>query len=633
MLGQYTKDGVRHNLALSLMAALVVIGALFSAGTLDVPFFFLTSGIALLVGLWFLKGEHRMVHTNHWIGYAFVGLSTFAAWATISSLWAYTPGHAAMQGFAWILIVLLVVLGYVHAAYSQDGRFVYVATVVCISTGLAAYSIYLFANTNGVSSRLFFPFGLPNVNGGFFTVPFFLSLGMLLREFLMPKSNFRHQLIWAGCLVFLGAALVLTFSRASWIAVVGGLISLLLLIGFSTIKKLGFKNLLFFVGIGIIITGVSFFAYIPHRAPTENQGQWGSFFTRPGETKTTNNYVLRQMYVKDALSYVPNYFPFGAGGRSYEQVMRLHKENLEGWTVDPHNGPVRFLLEYGVFAIGLYFFVAVLLVYLLIATRSKRHEDVSLGNTVIIASTVAGVLAALVHSFVDVDWSYPQLVALCLLTMSVAVGFERRSEKGLYVIAPRFITTSKATVMISGVLIVGVLVSFTSLVILRQTKSNAAFGIVTHTQPHRLFYWIDPRIGVERGIGFMNAIMKGEESLVDDAEREFTLVERYSPFDSAPYFYLAELAYRRGDVESAITLYRKSIAYNKAGSYVERSRLLSLFVEHRMVADGISLAKENLSLYEPYTKSLMFLGDPSKDDINIHVAYWRNILATAPKVQ
>ncbi len=633
MLSEYSTEGVRYSVALSLMAVLVVMGTLFSGSAIDIPFFFLTSGVALLAGLWFLRGEYHTVHTNYWIGYAFVGLFTFAAWAVLSSLWAYIPGHAAMQGLAWILVVSLVVLGYIHAAYSQNGRLVYIATVVFVSAGLAAYSIYLFVNTNVVSARLFFPFGLPNVNGGFFIMPFFLSLGMVFREFLISKNNFRHQSIWAGCLVFLGTALVLTFSRASWVAVIGGLISFFLLIGLSTIKKIGFKKLLFFICVGVIITGLSFFAYIPHWAPTENQRQWVNFFVRPGETKTINNYVLRQMYTKDALSYVPSYFPFGAGGRSYEQVMRLHKENLEGWTVDPHNGPVRFLLEYGIFVLGLYFFVGVLLVYLFIAVRSRRDEDALLGDKVIVGSVLAGALAVLAHSCVDVDWSYPQLVALCLLTMSVTVGFEGRNENGLYVVIPRFMMASKVVIVISGVLIAGVFVSFTSLVVLRQTKSNVASGMVAHTQPPYLFYWMDPRIGVERGVGFMNAIMRGDESFIDDAEREFALVEKYSPFDSAPYFYLAELALRRGDVQSAVALYRKSISYNKAGSYIERSRLLSLFVDRHMVIEGISLAKENLSLYEPYTKSLMFPGDPSKDDISMHVAYWQNILATAPKVQ
>lgn len=630
---------IGEKLVAPLVTVFLMFGSLFSRGIHDTPFFFICSFFMIAICTFFLISKKDLWKVSLFVWCSFVALWLFIGWTTLSVIWAYIPGHAFLRAIGWIFIGCVAVGAYGFGVRVQHGWLYVFRTIVFASTLVALHGLYLFASSNYPGARLFFPFGLPNVNAGWLIIPLFISIGLVCVEFLkLQEVSLVRRILSISASVVLMATFILTFSRAAWLMALFGIAVSSILAGRSFWKKSWQTVLFVSVTIGMMALLLSTVAYMPHRSDVSSQ--WASVLVRNGETKNSNAYTLRLGYMTDAFSFAQQYFPIGAGGQSYEQVMRVHKTDLNAWTTDPHNNYLRLVVEYGIFAIGFFVFLMAMLSYFVrgINTQDEDRSSTMVPPRGFNALIAGGLIASMGHAAMDVNWSYLPVVALHLWTLSFGVGYMSRvfNEKKVYTLVPSILYKKSVQVLTTtllGVLAIGSSCTLFLVNELRVTGGDSLFKSNNESPGiFRVLYWLDPRIGVEKGIGLMNRIMQGETSLVGSATTEFLLVTRYAPFDSAPYFYLAELAYKGGNVSHAIDLYQQSIEYNKAGSYIERSRLLSLFVEQGMVQDAVTLAKSGLDIYQPYLQSPFSVGDPSRYDIEEHARYWEIIINTAPSV-
>ncbi len=177
----------------------------------------------------------------------------------------------------------------------------------------------------------------PNILGGYLVIIFLIALNYLAKYFESENKYFVYSY-----LLFIGSALMLTFSRSALIALVVGLV-------IWSFNNRHVKNI--WKNMGVIIIGLCLVLV----------SLWPLYFNR----LTNNNYLENKSVAERAEGYstfwpaVENNFIFGLGFSGYQTQLIQNNPNLSGYEIQPvHNAGLFLLAQIG--------FIGVLLFLLLV---------------------------------------------------------------------------------------------------------------------------------------------------------------------------------------------------------------------------------------------------------------------------
>lgn len=459
-------------------------------------------------------------------------------------------GHAFSSIYPWVsmqhalnIALAAVILGWAYRIFltqsdqAWSGAFLSVCGIAVVQLAVAMYE------------RIFD--GSLRPRGTFDNTNFFAEYmavaGVLcLSRFLAKgeRSGIRITSA-AGAVLFLGAALALSASRAMFIALVPA-VGLLLLLRF------GWKR----GGVFLLAGGIPALAFLGYQAVGR--------FTSPDPY----NYTRLVMWKSAVRIFRSN--PFGVGLGGYKYYWFGTQSPVEGafakygkYATTAHNEFLEVLTGLG--AVGLVLFLLILLVPLCLAARGFRGIDE--GRKWAVAGVAGGLLVSGIHAMVDFNFHEIGLVALDAILLGALLAWLPHGHSCFRVPVPPWL---KRLGVVAAILLLA-------------ASTATLAGKTAH------------RMGVSR-------LQRGD---VPGAERMFRTAIRVDPFcDTYPdamaalghRMYLAEVRGGNPDIVRAESLLTEAIRWEaksvslSSRDFQKTSRLSRLFVERY----GVTRRREDL---------------------------------------
>jgi len=301
--------------------------------------------------------------------------------------------------------------------------------VIIMGTLMGAYGIFQyfgidfeFWTGNVGRGQVFGLFGNVNYFAEFLILPLSLSIGLL---FTYRKAYNRFLLFFA--VIIMGAALFLTFTRGSYLAIALTIPVLLFVFLKSTTEKAEkkyYKKLLLYFLL-LIIIGLSII-YIPHPFNRKNTplGQLRSRVTI--SSLTSGSSILRRVAIwKFTWMMIEDNLLLGSGLGTYDYLSLKYQAEFfaednnrdrypHGFAVQTHNEYLQMWSELGI--IGLLFFLGILFIYY----RNVLYyiHQVNDKQKALIISLAGGVTAILI----DAIFGFPLQLAASLSLFWIFIG-------------------------------------------------------------------------------------------------------------------------------------------------------------------------------------------------------------------
>ncbi len=288
---------------------------------------------------------------------------------------------------------------------------IYVATTVFIAADAFLQFFWLgydvFRSRAMVRDGATAAFSHPNSLAGYcvIAVPVFLALCFL------PFKNRGHRFVLIFLLGLVSGALILTFSRAGWLAALwGGLVFL-----FFRDKR---------ILAGVVLTAVLFSLCFVRFSPLEVRKRTR---TRP---EIVREDIRWRVHVWEAsLSLVKEKPLFGQGLNTYMDVVQRTRAGQD--PIYAHNCFVQVLVETGLLGLGGFLWILVSLARAAFQTGRRVYpvkEDQAL--LIIMLGAFSGLMAFLVHSFFDVHFYSLQLSVYFWLIAGILMSIIRVLHAG-----------------------------------------------------------------------------------------------------------------------------------------------------------------------------------------------------------
>jgi len=245
------------------------------------------------------------------------------------------------------------------------------------------------------------PFKHANSFGGYLTV----VLPVIFSFLFFRKIRRWRLLIMLAVFVSLWVG-VITFSRGAWIGIVAGLLLFL----FLAQRKV---FLTFLLALGVVL--FSFYLFSPVARGTISK------FSTYEMTETSRQ---RLGLWQDSLRMIEDKPVFGHGLNSYMKIFQAYRRETYEFPTYAHNCYVQMAAEIGLAGLACFLGIMVTLFKQIfsnfVSTISKK-EDLSF----LLLGYLSGILAFLIHSFVDTNFYSLQLVALFWFTVGMAVVIDK----------------------------------------------------------------------------------------------------------------------------------------------------------------------------------------------------------------
>lgn len=248
-------------------------------------------------------------------------------------------------------------------------QFLTQSAFACKYLGLAAHTPDSFgtAVVETASGRWLRAYGgldHPNILGGV------LAISLILAAYLLAKNKVLNttKQLWASISLFIFyfislEALFFTFSRAAWLALAVGLLSLLIIFIISRDKWVigRFVVLLFFSFLLLVTVAIPFRELVMVRIQSSLRL----------EQKSINERIFYNLQAQDLIR---NNFLFGVGVGNYSKSVMVNDQNEKAaWDYQPvHNAWLLFLAENGIFSFLSF------LVFFFFLVKNGRRENFSL---------------------------------------------------------------------------------------------------------------------------------------------------------------------------------------------------------------------------------------------------------------
>ena len=273
-------------------------------------------------------------------------------------------------------------------------------------------------------NRLSAAFTNPNGFAGWLIVLIFIVMGASFTR----DSRFlgwRMKSLFAGALVVLLTCLLLTYSRGAWLGAVVGALSF----GQYAFRKMSLKQKEVFIFISIVLLiGILMFS---HRM-IKLIDQSGNFQIKFGETldqriksipdSNATSTAIRITLWKEALHIWKDFPLTGSGLNTYARISPQYKSCADGG-IYPHNSFLQMAAETGVLGLGAF-------LWILFVFFKEGWRHIEQHKSFLVLGLLSGILAFLVHSFVDSNLYQLQLVVLLWFMMGLTVAIMKLEQDG-----------------------------------------------------------------------------------------------------------------------------------------------------------------------------------------------------------
>jgi O-antigen ligase len=240
--------------------------------------------------------------------------------------------------------------------------------------------------------------GSPNETGGHIAILLLVTLSLLL----YTKSRFENTLVWIVLLMGM-AALILTFSRGSWVGFAVGLVVFL----FVALRHhwMSWKKVITVAILIVMILGV----FSVPMAARLSQDDRGAAWARVPLMKLAFNMIQEHPFIG-----------IGVNNFSIELPRYLSSELRGEWLYIVHNQYLLVFAETGL--IGLFFFLSIIAIVMQTCLRCIKHNDP------LISPLSTGILSGIIalSIFMTVELSISRLtVQLFWIMASIVMASER----------------------------------------------------------------------------------------------------------------------------------------------------------------------------------------------------------------
>ncbi len=243
-------------------------------------------------------------------------------------------------------------------------------------------------------------------------------------SFLLPLSTVygfldkKHRIFWWGSSFALLVGLVFTYSRGGWISIIS---SSIIVLGFVFWKKISLRKIIPLLIAGIITTIL--LVTIPQSQKLENRVK--SIATEMTSSRSVSG-QLRVTASSVALDILKDNPVTGSGPGTYGEAYYQYQKEPWLYARHTHNHYLQIASEMG--WLGFISFLALIasVVYLLAKGVNTSAKDKK--TLYLLTATYIGLLSAIIHNIVDVDWNVGGLAFMFWFLAGMSLGVVVKKE-------------------------------------------------------------------------------------------------------------------------------------------------------------------------------------------------------------
>ena len=328
--------------------------------------------------------------------------------------------HQSIIVSLWLVLALILGFEMLPLIREENGLLRFSRAIIALGffASLAGFCLYFLFDDYG-DLQMIGTFFSHNAFAGFLLLPLSFAISALF------ASSARRRLLSNGiAMTVILSAFMLSLSRGGWTAF--ALAWIFILIFAFAKKELRIHKKQIAYGILTILTALVL-AFAVHSAKMSLGPAAGAAIPSSEAIAGDNALSSRVQYVKYGFDIARDNPLSGVGFGAYSAAEPAYRASPIFQTVDPHNLYVRIFAETGIVG-GLSFLSLVIcLAWLIIRTLSRKNiyemPFAELG-------LLAGVIAMLLHNFMDVDWHFPAVMLVSIISFFVlyAVFGEDKKE-------------------------------------------------------------------------------------------------------------------------------------------------------------------------------------------------------------
>lgn len=341
-------------------------------------------------------------------------LGAFFSWIILNTIFfSRTPYHSIHM----LLVSAAGVLFYLTSFHRHRKDIIAFIMVACSVVLTFIGFISFIQSQNYGYLRFISTFYNHNVFGGFLILPFVLSLWFFWKE-----KEYGHILSFFA-VSFFSAALILTFSRGTYLSVLAaGAGACIVFFRATPHKKIVLKKILVCC-IALVLGAILAYGTFAIKKVQSNHDDTDVSTPYAGEQTDENGISARIEYLKHALMLFREKPLTGYGLGSFAQEARRIQTDVRYYSTDPHSMYVQMFAELGL--VGGFLFL-IFVVYHIVkgGLYIRAHPDDTLYGIFF-----AGFMGIVFHIAIEPDFQFPSFVLLFFLLAAIMVDTRTDRKK------------------------------------------------------------------------------------------------------------------------------------------------------------------------------------------------------------
>lgn len=298
----------------------------------------------------------------------------------------------------------------------------FVEATVAIGGWLCLIGLFVFWGANNPGMRWYSTFYWPNPFAGFLL----LLVPVTLVRYLHTRA-IRECAVQGAMALLLSVSLILTYSRGAWVSM-----ALILPVALGVLPPQSWR-----VWMGrIVILAVLLLATVV----AMTRGNVLEESTRGLHGSEKSVVVFDDLSVQGRLEFVSSavrmfldHPVIGTGSGTFGAAHARYQRDVRFYAKDAHNKYVQTAAELGIIGVGM---LAAVVVSSALLWRQSLQKTRHTPEYPIVAGIGLGVLAFVLHSAMDMDWSFPAVPAMAFALVGVLAAYDRMTLESRLILQP-----------------------------------------------------------------------------------------------------------------------------------------------------------------------------------------------------
>ncbi|MDD5040087.1 MAG: glycosyltransferase [Patescibacteria group bacterium] len=291
------------------------------------------------------------------------------------------------------------------------------ALIVLLAVILSIIGIYFFLQTQFFGYlRAISTFYQHNPFAGFLLYALPLAF-----SFLLFAETTKRRIAYGALMALFTLTFVLTYSRGAWLS---SIVPLGVVLFFSIQRKRKILRTILTIGMIALIVVAGRWALVQVK---EAQAQAGQTGTAPStvaadvgfssETPEENAVTARLHFWQGALDSFRDHPIIGTGLETYKILYRQYLTDIRYYSIDPHNIYLKFFTELGIVGGIVFVWFVGSILFVIGASLRQIHQLTRKTDQALMLGLSMGLLGALTHGFVELDWQFPTNLIIFFITL------------------------------------------------------------------------------------------------------------------------------------------------------------------------------------------------------------------------